>query len=367
MNTVEGFVFPTNESVSGDYEIPHYTSFSFKYGITAKGDKWEDFAYGLPYIGVGLYMAEFYRNDDIGRPFSIYLFQGAQIKQFTPKFSLNYEVNLGSSFNWKHYDPFDNPNNLALGSAVNVHVGASAYLQWKFARKWDFNTGASLTHFSNGATALPNSGLNMASVFVELSYHFNREEYIPKFDASLTPPDFKKHYEHDISFLISSRHAEVDTLGTGLASQFTSRKFKVLGASYAFLFCNNYRYKWGPSTEIVYDESVGIISWRDIHPENGKAFDRVKLGKQQDRFTWGLSVKGEIVQPHYSVFANIGYDLLHANKKESRIYQILGIKLYLQNNLFGTFGIRATDFCRAQYLYWTLGYSLTSKKKQKVV
>ncbi|MCD8165805.1 MAG: acyloxyacyl hydrolase [Bacteroides sp.] len=364
-NTVDGFVFPTNESVQGEYSIPHYTSFSLKYGLASKGDKWEDYAYGLPYVGVGFYMAEFYRHDDLGQPFSIYLFQGGRLRQFTDRFSLNYEVNLGNSFNWKHYDPFDNPYNLALGSTVNVHVAASAYLQWKFAKKFDFNAGLSLTHFSNGATTLPNSGLNMASVFVELSYHFNREEYLPKFDATLVPPAFKQHYQHDLSFLISSRHAEVDTLGTGLASEFTGRKFKVLGGSYAFLFANNYRYKWGPSTEFVYDESVGITSWRELHPESGKTLDRVKLGSLRERFSWGLSIKGEIVQPHYSVFANIGYDFIHSHQKESRIYQILGVKLYLQNNLFGTFGIRATDLCRAQYLYWNLGYTFTTKKRQK--
>ncbi|MCD8260438.1 MAG: hypothetical protein LUD15_02160 [Bacteroides sp.] len=139
----------------------------------------------------------------------------------------------------------------------------------------------------------------------------------------------------------------------------------MLGSSYAFLFANNYRYKWGPSTEFAYDESVGITSWRELHPESGRTLDRVKLGRLHERFSWGLSMKGEIVQPHYSVFANIGYDLIHSHKKESRIYQILGVKLYLQNNLFGTFGIRATDLCRAQYLYWNLGYTFTTKKRQK--
>lgn len=365
VNTTDGFVFPTNKFVSGDYRIPHYTAFTIKYGITARGNSWQDYTYGMPTLGVGLYVANFYRDHDLGTPFSLFLFQGATLHQFNPKLTLNYEWNLGGSFNWKHYDAFSNPDNIALGSSVNVHVGGNLFVRWRMSKKFDLNAGLGFTHFSNGASALPNRGLNMANAFVELAYHFNREESTELQPTSYTAPVFRKHINHDLMFLVSSREATVDTVGTGLANKYTERKFKVLGLSYAYMLSNSYRYKWGPSIEATYDESSGITSWRELHPVTNKMHDRTKLGEMSDRISVGLSLKGEMSMPAYSVFANLGYDIIHGNKKDKRLYQILGVKVFLKDNLFGTFGIRATNFGSAQYLYWNLGYSFEQERKKK--
>ncbi|NDV56646.1 acyloxyacyl hydrolase [Bacteroides sp. 519] len=364
-NASNGAVIPTNDFVAGEYKIPHYSSFSIKYGLTSTGDDWKDHAYGMPYGGIGFYMANFYRNHDLGTPFSLYFFQGAQLFRLKHNLSLNYEWNLGGSFNWKCYDPFDNPNNIALGSSVNIHVAGNLFLKWRLSKHFDIHLGAGFTHFSNGAYSLPNKGLNMVAGFVELAYYFNRKDDEGFVDRSITPPPFRKKIDHDLMILISSRNARVDTLNTGLSSEFTDRKFKVLGISYARLFQNSYKYKWGPSIEFTYDESAGIKSWRQIHPESGKIYDRVKLGKLGDRFSLGVSLKGEIAMPVYSLFANLGYDIIHANVVGARFYQILGVKVYLKDNLFGTFGIKATNFGKAQFLYWNLGYTFSQERKKK--
>lgn len=364
LNAADGLVFATNDFVAGEHKIPHYISYAVKYGFAARGDHWKDYAYGMPYLGIGFYSANFYREKDLGRPFSLYVFQGAQIHKFSRTLSLNYEWNLGGSFNWKYYDEFDNPNNIALGSSVNIHVGGNLFMKWKMSKKFDLHFGAGFTHFSNGASSLPNSGLNMANLFIELAYHINREDDKP-INPIYTPPKYRKHTAHDLMFLFSSRQARVDTLNTGLASEYTSRKFKVLGLSYSHMLCNTYRYRWGPSIEAFYDESSGITSWRQQHPETGKFSDRVKLGKLKDRFSVGLSLKGEILMPVYSIFANLGYDIIHGNPKDKRFYQILGVKVYLKDNLFGTFGIRANNFGRAQYLYWNLGYTFNQYRKKE--
>lgn len=365
LNAADGLVFPTNDFVAGDQKIPHYVSYAIKYGLAAKGDDWEDYAYGMPHMGIGLYFANFYRESDLGRPFSLYIFQGAQIKKFSRTLSLNYEWNLGGSFNWKYYDEFDNPSNIALGSSVNIHVGGNLFMKWRMSKKFDLHFGAGFTHFSNGASSLPNSGLNMANLFVELAYHINREDKEQHIASNYIPPKYKKHTAHDFMFLFSSRQARVDTLNTGLSSEYTGRKFKVIGISYSHMLSNTYRYKWGPSVEAFYDESSGITAWRQQHPESGKYSDRIKLGRLKDRFSVGISLKGEILMPAYSIFANMGYDIIHGNPKDKRFYQILGVKVYLKNNLFGTFGIRANNFGRAQYLYWNLGYTFNQYRKKE--
>lgn len=360
-----GWVFPTNDFVSGENKIPYYSSFSLKYGFGSKGDTWQDKAYGMPYYGLGFYSGNFLRKKDLGLPFALYLFQGATIRRFNPKWSLNYEWNLGMSFNWKSYDPFDNPNNVALGSSVNVYVAGSMYMKWRMNDALDLNMGLSLTHFSNGAYRLPNKGLNLVAPYLELVYNINRPQLSTLLSSDLTPPEMEKHIVHDLLFNITSRQIRFDTTGTGLPSRYIDRQFKVFGLGYAPMIVNSYKYRWGPSMEVVYDESSGARAWREKHPVDGLYYDRVELGDVWDRFSIGLSMKGEVTMPHISIFANFGYNLLHGNKYDYRFYQIMGVKGYLKDNLFGTFGIRASRFSKAQYLYWSLGYSFEGKPLKK--
>ena len=100
LNGTAGTVFGTNEFVQGNRRIPLYGSASVKYAFCSLGSDWKDIAYGMPYYGVGAYTAWFGRNDDLGRPFSLYLFQGATLSQLSRRVGLNYEWNLGMSANF---------------------------------------------------------------------------------------------------------------------------------------------------------------------------------------------------------------------------------------------------------------------------
>lgn len=368
LNTAGGIVIPTNDYIRKG-SVPAYSSLSLKYGVYSSGDSWEDYAYGMPYSGIGVYMARFPNKKALGNPFSVFLFQGGDLKKFSSRLSLKYELNLGMSFNWRAYDAFDNPDNIAMGSSSNIHVGANAYFKRKLSPHWDLHLGVGLKHFSNGAQRLPNKGINLAAPFIEVVYNLNPDPYESKREE-LTPPPLEKRIDYDILFTSSSRQIWHDTLGTGLPSRLVDRNFKVFGLSYATLFVNSYKYKWGPSLEIVYDESSGVHVWRELHPEDGRYYDRVKLGDLHKRLSLGLSLKGELTFERVSFFANMGYNLLHGNSYDYRFYQIIGAKAYLKDNFFGTFGIRASRFSKAQYLFWSIGYTIKGKplgKKDKYI
>jgi hypothetical protein len=88
-------------------------------------------------------------------------------------------------------------------------------------------------------------------------------------------------------------------------------------------------------------------------------------GDMKERFGVGIGLKGEITLPYVSYFANLGYNVIHGNERDSRFYQILGVKADIVSNIFGTFGIRATRFSKAQFIYWSLGYALPVYRKEK--
>lgn len=359
-----GQVFRTNDFVSGKYAIPFYSAATVKFGAGSVGDRWQDVAYGMPYYGVGLYTANFKRRKNLGNPVSLYILQGATISQIHPRLALNYEWNVGMSTGWKPYDPFTNCDNVAIGSDLNIHVGFALYLKWNLSPRFDIHFGGELTHFSNGAATMPNSGMNMYAVFVEASYNFNRSKMSDGYGRNLRPPDYDKHYVSDISLTISSLRISVDTVGTNLPSKYFDHKFKVFGLNYSLMFAPGYRYRYGVEANLSYDESMGATAARRENPLDGNWYDVVYLGRASGRFSLGISAKGEIVLPGYSVFANLGVHPYRGNKTQNRLYQVIGIKIYLKENFFGTFGVRASNFSAAQYLFWSFGYTINRHRRK---
>lgn len=366
VNSGFGSALPNTDFMSGRHGTPLYSTLALKYGFAAYGRTAQDYLFGQPYVGVGIDVSGFYgRRQDIGLPVSIYLFQGAELLSFSPSSSLNYEFNLGGSFNWNPYDPFTNPDNDIIGKSSAIHFSAKLYYNWKVARKFDLKIGADLTHFSNGARRYPNNGMNMAGGFMEVAYHLNREKPFPEKESPFALPPVRKTREQEILLLLSNRNTTINNWqDCGLSSPYVQRNFRVLGLGYSYLFVPARRVKWGPSVELSYDESGGVTSRREVNPRDGLVYDRIIMGKPADRFSLGVSMKGEFVMPYYSFFANLGYDFIQSktnvnmNAQIKRLYQIIGVKFNLNKHFFVTAAVRAVDFSVVHYLYMNIGYTI---------
>ncbi len=68
----------------------------------------------------------------------------------------------------RRFEAVGNAENIVMGAYWNAAVTAS--LQWRFWRGWGLNFG--ILHLSNGGTATPNLGANIAHI--GLSYHFGK-------------------------------------------------------------------------------------------------------------------------------------------------------------------------------------------------
>ncbi|MCL2414447.1 MAG: acyloxyacyl hydrolase [Bacteroidales bacterium] len=347
--------------------IPHYQAFSIRYARASNGSRWEDFAYNMPFFGVGFYRPFFANNPGLGEPFSIYMFRGSTLRQFTNNLGLVFEVGLGLSMNWSPYDPFDNPENRAIGSRNNVHAGMRLYLEYFASRNFELKFGIDLNHFSNGASRRPNGGVNMGALSLSLVYNFNPPD---KGALLRNPPLFEPPYvplriDHSVQLIISSRQSRFSTDGTGLLSDLVDHSFTVLGLAYSPMIVRGFRYKWGPSVRLIYDESSRARAWREKHPVDGQLYYRVEIDPRfRNRLSLGLGLAGEISMPIASFFAKLGYNVYHRHLVDSRFYQVVGVKAYLQDNFFATFGISATEFSQAQYLYWSFGYTFSSEPRR---
>jgi hypothetical protein len=359
-----GKVFNTNE-FTRDCPIPRYEAFSLRYARASKGTSWKDFTFNMPYFGVGIYKP-FFNRTEVGNPFAIYAFRGSTLKQFTDNLGLNLEINLGLSMNWKTYDPIDNPENVAISTPTNAHVGLRMYFDYAISKHFDLKFGADLNHISNGANCKPNRGLNMGALSFSLAYNFNppNNGFLLR-NPTIELPEKPRHTEHNTQFIISYRRLDFLKGGPNLSTPYPDKKFNVLGLVYTPMMVRNYKYKWGPSVRLIYDESARAKAWGKQNSVDGSWYDHIELSDFSNRLSLGFGLTGEISVPIASFFASLGYSVYNRHHEDRRFFQVIGTKVYLYGNFFGTFGISATDFSVAQFLYWSVGYTFSSVPRKK--
>jgi len=355
-----GTVMQSNSFVNGPRQIPFYRSTALKAGVAVREGSPLDRIYGHPYFGLGFYHAEFFRDADLGSPWSVYLLQGATPWRIAPWLGAGYELNLGLSWGWVPYNIKVKPQNIAIGSHVDVLFSVNAYLRWLLSRRLSMLTGASFTHFSNGDTHLPNNGINAISGFATLNYAFDAGRALLHDDSPKFTEPPARRFVHDLTISTSVRGVKLDTLGTGLSLRYYNNRLQVWNVSYSLLRVAGWRYLWGPSVEMTYDESAGARGWTEPDPVTGAPVDRFALAPLADRLTLGLSLKGEMEMPYYSAFVQVGYDVARSRvnhpEEPARLYQILGLRFFPYKGLFCTFAIRATRFQSAQYFLLGAGW-----------
>ncbi|HJN06019.1 MAG TPA: hypothetical protein QF480_05345 [Bacteroidales bacterium] len=115
-----GKVLPTNDFLKGDNKsgkpIDYFQSFSLQYGIETDGRKLWQQLYGYPTWGFAFYTVNFFNPDELGTPSAIYTFINAPIIKRFNRWSINYEVGFGLTYNWKPFDLKTNPYQYAIGS-----------------------------------------------------------------------------------------------------------------------------------------------------------------------------------------------------------------------------------------------------------
>ena len=353
VNTEYGRVLNTHRFIS---DIPSYRAVSLRVARAASGRSWQDFAFNMPFFGIGFYVPYFENNPGLGRPFSLYFFRGSTIRQFTNNFGLTWELNTGLSMNWNRYDPYDNPQNTVIASSNNVHIGLGFFLEYNLMRHVDLKFGVKFNHFSNGAVRMPNGGINTVALSFSTAYNINPSNrgHLLR-NPPVAVPKMPRRIDHEMSFILSTR--QIDRFENIFPSRFVHHNFMVAGVSYSPKFVLNYRYRVGPFVRVIYDESSRASAFREQNSA-GQRFYRVQRADFPDRLSLGLGVSVEKSLPVVSFFGKLGYSVYHRHHSDLAFFQTIGAKVNITDNIFGTFGVSSTRFRIAQFLYWSVGYRI---------
>ncbi len=275
-------------------------SFHLKYGFQPNPESDQAQLYPYAYQGIGVAYNAFDAQHEIGHPWAIYAFQSSRIATLSSKLSFDYEWNFGASFGWHPYQQESNSKNKIVGSKINAYINVSFFLNAKLSNYCNFLAGIDLSHFSNGNTHLPNSGINTIGGRVGLIYTLN-----PQTDKS--PQKYHKQIKELATASFGSRicydiilYGATRTKGVyiGKDPYIFPGQFGILGININPMYKLNRFFKIGFSIDCQYDESANIYTKETTY--NGDTepqFYRPPLRKQ---IGTGLSLRGEFTMPFFT-------------------------------------------------------------------
>ncbi|MBQ2321932.1 MAG: acyloxyacyl hydrolase [Bacteroidales bacterium] len=359
-----GKMLQTNDFLRGDNALgrpmERQTSCRLAFGWQTTGCKEWEIAHRLPSFGIGVSTFWLDNRDEMGQPISLFGYYDGVFWRHGAH-ALRYNIEMGVGTHWKEYDRESNPNNIAIGSGVTVHIGIGLGYAYTIADRWIVSLGAGVNHFSNGALRKPNKGLNLFSGQMRVAYLL-RDNRLPR---ELPTVEKRKGNEIDVTLGYGRRQYEVDPFDyPDVDDEYDPRsKFNAITLQTTFLHSYSTKGKYGGGLSLLYDEYMG--STVDA-AEDGRAI--IGHGPTHKRFALGVLASHEFCIARLGIVTQLGYylirptDIVPKQRKEP-LFQRAGLKYTFACNIHAGLNIYAHRLSVADFIEWNVGYSLPLKRK----
>ncbi|NEQ50506.1 MAG: acyloxyacyl hydrolase [Leptolyngbya sp. SIO3F4] len=177
-----GFIIAHRQNI--DHVIKGHTpGLEVNYEVKLRGKQPWQHCYGFPTYGASYLYFDLGNPEELGYGHGILAFFRFPLWQNrTSRFDLKLASGLG--YITKRWERLENHNNILIGSHFNMAVQFQASYRWQFQPRWAFRSGIGLTHFSNGASVIPNLGINLMTVSAGLTYEFGKAP-VPALDTNV--------------------------------------------------------------------------------------------------------------------------------------------------------------------------------------
>lgn len=323
-------------------------------GFSFSEDTREGQLYKGLYQGVGLGFDSFDGNKLLGTPVLIHVFQGAPIVHFNSRLWLGYEWKFGAAIGWKHRY-MGTWNNSPVSTSVTAHMALGARLNYSLSDKWTVTLGVEASHYSNGNTSIPNSGVNTVGAVVGMTYTITPRNKSTRKPAvgTLEEEADRPEWFYDI-LAYGAWRKRVLTVG-GDFPQLTPGHFGVAGIQLSPMRKFNRLFAAGAALDVQYDESGGLSPyWVEGSFDERIKFRRPPFFKQ---LGIGASAHAELIMPIFAINAGLGINMLNP-KGDRRFYQSLSLKTFVLRNVFLNVGYRLGGFKDPQNLMLGVGVRL---------
>lgn len=351
-------VLPTNSFVKGDNVCNQRVNMTLT--TTLRGDfsfnprsRW-GMLYPDAYQGIGMDVRTLFAPDLLGVPVSLYIFQGNPFKHFSRSLWLGYEWRFGAAFGWadRNGDYYNlGLYNAAISTRVTAHMGVSLKLYYQLADRWQLSAGLDASHFSNGNTNFPNSGINTFGASVGVSYLLNGNEKPGMAPEDLMEEANRKRWMWDILAYGAWRKRHIVITGVEMLCK---GKYGLGGIQFSPLRKINRYFNVGGALDLQFDSSAGLAPYRTGGYNATMTFAKVPFWKQ---VRIGVGAVAEFEMPIFAVSAGLGVDVKCPNG-DKPFYQLLTLKAFLTRNLYLNAGYRLGNFKDPQNLMLGVGVRL---------
>jgi len=356
-----GRVLQTNSFVEGDNAsgqvIDYYQAMNISYGVQTDGSKEWHHVFNFPYYGVAFYNANFFNIEELGTPTALYGFMGFPFKR-GERSMWGYELGFGLTYNWEPYNAYDNPFQVAIGSYRTVYIDANLFYQYHLSPRWDIRGSFGFTHFSNGGTKKPNSGINLVSPSIEISYSFKDKPLLVR----TAQPAYEQHYE--LAMQVGSGSSNVlynnpnEPANPGDSKATADVMHSYLNFSAAILKQTTWKNKFGAGIDVTYDEKANVTV---TNPEDGNQEPVVEFAsKTSEKMMLGIFGTYEFTVDRLSVASYFGVLALRKKGDNANpfMYQKFGLKYHFKNDMYAGLLVRAHNFSVAEVIEWNIGYRI---------
>ena len=380
-----GYIIPTHENLKGASinlqqpgsnvkqfnPIRSVTSFHLRYAFELLPGTSAARAFINAYQGIGLGYFYFPQGNQqlvaqdkthhfsLGHPIALYLFQGGRLARLNHNLSLHYEWQFGISFGWKGYHKKNNEYNKMLGGSINAYLHAGVNIQYRLTPNILLKAGINASHFSNANTNNPNAGLNMTEGEVGVIYQINPEKS-EKENTLAALPAFHRHISYDLLCFGGWREKP---LIVNNKKKIAPGKYGVAGISFAPMYNLGYKYRIGLAVDAIYDHSSGITGEQLTEDHNGTTPEYAYyIPNTFQQMALGLSLRGELVMPFFTICAGIGANVLHGNNDLKGLYQLLALKIALSKSSYLNIGYSLRNFHEPNHLMLGIGYRFNNRR-----
>ena len=359
------YTFPTNGFFKGvnAAQTPVRKTFSghVKYGFKFSPDTYWGKIYPHAIQGIGVGYNTFFNSKEIGNPLAVYAFQTSRIMSITPRLSFDYEWNFGASFGWKKYDEETNPWNRVVGSKINAYINLGFMLNWQLAPNTNLRAGIDVTHYSNGNTHYPNSGVNTIGASVGVTHFFGNDVPERILSSGLQRENtFHRYVSYDLIVYGATRKRGIFPADSNPV--LAPGSFGILGLNFNPLYNFSKYFRAGVSLDMQYDESANIGNHvaNDYFPSDP---DELQFYRPpfREQFSAGLSLCAEIVMPIFSINLGIGKNFFCHGADNNSFYQTFVLKTNITKYLFLHTGYQLYRFKDPNNLMLGLGFRFNAR------
>ena len=294
-------------------------------------------AYNYPDYG-GYFLYQDFKSQPLGENYAV----GALYNFYFWKRQLRFKLAQGIAYTTNPYDKVDNSRNKAFGTRLmaNTNIGLE-YDNQNLSKQIGFHAGILFTHYSNGRTKSPNSGINTYVVNVGLNYNLS-EDFVRQPDTTLVKKSYKEPIHYNV--VLRTGYNESPIVGNG---QFP---FYHIGF-YADKRINR-KSVLQLGTEVFLTKSIQeYINYYSI------AYPEQNINRNTDYKRVGIFIGHELLINRISLEAQVGFYAYQPFKKDIPVYDRVGLKYHFTDRIYGGFTVKTHMFL-AEALEFGIGYRI---------